>query len=282
MLAENARIAVLGAGNLGTAIANGLAQSGRFARERIILTRRRHHLLDPMREVGYIVEPDNTKAVQAADVILVAVEPQQIDPVLREIRPFLEPGRHTVISVVTGVPIARIEEAVGTGIPVVRAMPNTAVAVREAVTCVASTQGGDAAVQATAAIFQTVGTVEFITEEDMNAATALGACVVAFFVRAIRAASPGGLEIGFSAPQALAIAAQTARGAATLLLHSGSHPEHEIDRVTTPRGCTITGLNQMEHEGFSSALIKGITVAAAEASRLYRRNAQATPGSKTD
>ena len=103
----------------------------------------------------------------------------------------------------------------------------------------------------------------------MSAATALGACGIAFFLRAIRAASQGGIEIGFRSGDALAIAAQTARGAATLLLARDNHPEFEIDRVTTPRGCTIAGLNEMEHEGFSAAMVRGITVSARKAARLY-------------
>ena len=105
----------------------------------------------------------------------------------------------------------------------------------------------------------------------MIAATALGACGIAFFLRAIRAASQGGIEIGFHSQDALAIAAQVAKGAATLLLSMENHPEHEIDRVTTPRGCTIAGLNRMEHEGFSSAMIRGITTSAERAAGLYTR-----------
>ena len=105
----------------------------------------------------------------------------------------------------------------------------------------------------------------------MTAATSLGACGIAFFLRAIRAASQGGIEIGFHSEEALAIAAQTARGAASLLLSRENHPEEEIDKVTTPRGCTISGLNQMEHEGFSSAMIKGIVMSSVQASRLYSK-----------
>ena len=102
----------------------------------------------------------------------------------------------------------------------------------------------------------------------MISATALGACGIAFFLRAIRAASQGGIEIGFHSEDALAMAAQVAKGAASLLLNKDHHPEYEIDKVTTPRGCTISGLNQMEHEGFSSAMIKGIVTSAEKAARL--------------
>ena len=264
---DQIRIAILGAGNIGTAIANGLVQSGRFAAPAITLTRRRVHLLEPMRAQGFDVQGDNRRAVADADVVILAVEPGQIDGLLDEVGPALVPGPHTVISVVTGVSLAHLRARLGEHLALVRAMPNTAIAVRESMTCLASSD--DAALDVARTVFATVGTTAVIREEDMTAATALGACGIAFFLRAIRAASQGGIEIGFHAAEAQAIAAQTAKGAAALLLATGRHPEQEIDRVTTPRGCTIAGLNQMEHEGFSSALIKGITVSAAKAARLY-------------
>jgi pyrroline-5-carboxylate reductase len=271
---NEARIAIIGTGNIGTAIANGLVESGRFAAPDITLTRRRIYLLEPMKERGFVVEGDNCRAVRESKVILIAVEPQQIDAVLCEIAPELRPGHHVVISVVTGVTTGQIARQLGEGIAVVRAMPNTAIAVRESMTCIASDGVDGPAISIAGSIFDAVGKTLIIDEEEMIAATALGACGIAFFLRAIRAASQGGIEIGFHAHDALAIAAQTARGAATLLLATGNHPEHEIDRVTTPRGCTIAGLNQVAHEGFSSAMIKGITVSANKASRLYKGASQ--------
>jgi pyrroline-5-carboxylate reductase len=263
------RITIIGAGNIGMAIANGLAESKRFPAGDITLTRRTTGLLAEMGRRGFAVEADNRLAVGTADVVIVAVEPQQIDGVLQEIAPELKPGRHVLISVVTGVSTQQIARQLGAGVPVVRAMPNTAIAVRESMTCLASERGDGAAIDIARSIFDTVGKTVVIEEEEMIAATALGACGVAFFLRAIRAASQGGIEIGFHSQDALAIAAQTARGAATLLLSMQNHPEYEIDRVTTPRGCTIAGLNRMEHEGFSSAMIRGITTSAERASRLY-------------
>jgi pyrroline-5-carboxylate reductase len=263
------RIAILGAGNLGTCIANGLVESGRFSPESITLTRRKTHLLDPMKAHGFHVRKDNPEAVENSDVIVVAVEPQQMNGLLDEIAPFLISARHVVISAVTGASIAQIAGRIGEGVAVVRAMPNTAIGVRESMTCLAS-NGTDAdALDVARSVFEAVGKVLVINEEQMAAATALEACGVAFFLRAIRAASQGGIEIGFRSADALAIAAQTAKGAASLLT-MGGHPEHEIDRITTPRGCTIAGLNQMEHEGFSSAMIKGITVSAEKAAKLYK------------
>ena len=117
-------------------------------------------------------------------------------------------------------------------------------------------------------LFEALGKAVVIEEDLMVPATALCACGIAFFLRAIRAASQGGIEIGFHADEALLMAAQTARGAASLLV-AGGHPESEVDKVTTPQGCTIAGLNQMEHNGFSSALIKGIVSSAEKAAVLY-------------
>ncbi|EGG17283.1 pyrroline-5-carboxylate reductase [Cavenderia fasciculata] len=125
------------------------------------------------------------------------------------------------------------------------------------------------ALQVTDHIFSHLGSCVTLVEEQIVPATALCACGVAFFCRAIRAAAQGGIEIGFHAEDAIRIAAQTAKGAATLLLDGGHHPEFEIDKVTTPQGCTIAGLNQMEHSGFSSAMIKGIVTSAEKAASLY-------------
>lgn len=266
------RIAILGAGNIGSSIANGLIQSGRFQPENITLTRRRIHLLAEMKEKGFIVRQNNIEAVKNSDIIIVAVEPQKIDSVLTEISPELVVDKHIVISVVTAVTIKQIARLIGKQTPIVRAMPNTAIEVRESMTCLASNgldKKDEKAVEQAESIFNTVGKTLQISEEEMIAATALGACGIAFFLRAIRAASQGGIEIGFRSEAALSIAAQTAKGAASLLLAMGKHPEKEIDKVTTPRGCTISGLNHMEHEGFSSAMIKGITVSAEKAARLY-------------
>ncbi len=151
-------------------------------------------------------------------------------------------------------------------------MPNTAISIGESMTTIASHERFNEAIDRAVEIFNLLGTTVVISENHMTPATALCACGVAFFLRAIRAASQGGIEIGFHAEEALQMAAQTAKGAASLLLKSGSHPEGEIDKVTTPRGCTIGGLNRMEHEGFSSAMIKGIITSAELADELYNTN----------
>jgi pyrroline-5-carboxylate reductase len=266
-------IAIIGAGNIGTAIADGLLAAGDQDPGSLVLTRRTVEALHRLRALGCVVSRDNRDAAKRAGTVIVAVQPHHIDGVLDEIAPVLSAAAHVVISVVTGVGIGQIASRLPPGVCVVRAMPNTAIAVRESMTCLA-TSGGDEGLDIARAIFGTVGKTLVIREEEMTAATALGACGVAFFLRAIRAASQGGIEIGFHSDQAIEMAAQTARGAATLLLNLRNHPEFEIDRVTTPKGCTIAGLNQMEHDGFSSAMIRGIVLSATKAAELYKGTGQ--------
>jgi pyrroline-5-carboxylate reductase len=143
-------------------------------------------------------------------------------------------------------------------IPVVRAMPNTAIAIQESMTCISHQGVSKEDIEYTMELFTQLGKVAAIEEKLMDAATVLGACGTAYAMRYIRANIQGGIEIGFDAATANLIAAQTVKGAADLLLKKGTHPEQEIDKVTTPKGCTIAGLNEMEHQGFSSSLIKGI------------------------
>jgi pyrroline-5-carboxylate reductase len=170
---------------------------------------------------------------------------------------------------VSGVSCNDIRQQLELEVQVVRAMPNTAIAIGQSMTCIATDNASAENINIVKTMFDTVGTSIQINEELMTSATALCACGIAFFLRSIRAASQGGTEIGFHAHDALKMAAQTAKGAADLLLQLSSHPEQEIDKVTSPKGCTIAGLNEMEHNGFSSAMIKGIKTSAEKAGVLY-------------
>ncbi len=261
-------VSILGGGNLGQALARGWVASWKCDPGQITITRRHAAALEPLAEQGFRVTTDNVEAVRRADTILVAVQPQQLVALLEEVRDALEPGRHLLISVVSDVRIADIREYLGAPIPVARAMPNTAIGICESMTCLAGDAGSDVLEKAVS-LFDAVGKTLVIDEELMTSATATCACGIAFFLRSIRAASQGGIEIGFHPEEAMLLAAQTAKGAASLLLNAESHPEAEIDRVTTPRGCTIAGLNEMEHQGFSSAMIKGILVSAKKAAGLF-------------
>lgn len=261
-------IAVLGSGNIGSAVARGIVSAGLAAPSDIILTRRKASHLEQFAEEGFRTMLDNRAAVESAGIVILAVTPQQLNNLLAEIGTGITPGRHTVVSLVSGASIAEIRQKLRPAVTVIRAMPNTAIAIRQSMTCIAALEQG-AELAAVKRLFEGLGKVVVIDEDLMIPATALCACGIAFFLRAIRAASQGGIEIGFHAEDALLMAAQTARGAASLLVEGRSHPESEVDRVTTPQGCTISGLNQMEHNGFSSALIKGIVTSAEKAAVLY-------------
>ncbi len=253
----NKKIAIIGGGNLGTSIVEGLMKSNRYHAKDITVTRRKVELLAHLSEKGVSVHADNVLAAEKAEIIIVAVKPYNVDKILNEIKPKLH-NNQIIISVATGISIAHMESVVGLKVPVFRAMPNTAISIRESMTCVATRNGSQGQIDDVMKIFDQLGKTLMISEDLMDAATVLAACGIAYALRFIRAASQGGIEIGFDAQTAQAIAAQTVRGAAGLLIEGGQHPEKEIDKVTTPQGCTIAGLNEMEHQGFSSSLIKGI------------------------
>ncbi len=263
-------IAILGSGNIGLSLAKGLVKSGKCKPQQISLTRRNVGALAEFGEMGYHITDNNLKAVRKADFVVLAVLPQQLNKLLEEIKPSIKTEKQLIISVISGVSCGDIRKQLDMNIQIIRAMPNTAIAIGQSMTCIATDNGAPKSINFVRSLFDTVGTTIQINEELMTSATALCACGIAFFLRSIRAASQGGTEIGFHAHDALKMAAQTAKGAADLLLQLSSHPEQEIDKVTSPSGCTIAGLNEMEHNGFSSAMIKGIKLSAEKAGDLYQ------------
>lgn len=265
------RIAILGSGNIGISLAKGLVKSSYAEPGQISLTRRNISGLAALAEEGFVVSGDNAAVVAGADIIVLAVLPQQLNNLLAQIAQVVDENKHVFISVASGVSCADVRNKLGESVQVVRAMPNTAIAIGQSMTCVATDNATAENVAEVIRMFETVGAVVKINEDLMTSATALCACGIAFFLRAIRAASQGGVEIGFHADEALKMAVQTAKGAADLLLLMQSHPEQEIDKVTSPKGCTIAGLNEMEHNGFSSSLIKGIKLSAIKAGALYTK-----------
>lgn len=254
----NKKIAIIGGGNLGTAIAEGLLKSGFAKAKDITVTKRNIMTLTALLKKGVQVTGNNNDAVKNSELIILAVKPFQVKEVLEGLKKDLQPTKHILVSVVTGVFINDINEIIKKKLPVFRAMPNTAIAIQESMTCLSSSNAQKDQILYVEKLFNVLGKVTTIDEKLMDAATVLGACGTAYAMRYIRANIQGGIEIGFDAATASLIAAQTVKGAAELLLQQGTHPEQEIDKVTTPKGCTIAGLNEMEHQGFSSSLIKGI------------------------
>jgi len=246
-------IHIIGGGNLGVAIALGIVKYTQG--NQVTVTRRNIDQIKHLEKHGITVSGDNTTNIDTADLIILTVKPYQTQAILNQIVPLVS-GK-TIASAVSGVTVEELQASANDN-SIVRIMPNIAVQFGESATCISFAEKDKQPAQKVIDLFQQLGTAPVIEEKLMDAATVLGACGTAYALRYIRASMQAGIEIGFDSQTALAIAAQTAKGAAKMLLEEKIHPEQLIDRVTTPQGCTIVGLNEMEHQGFSSSLIKGI------------------------
>lgn len=250
------KIGIVGCGNLGMSLLNGI----RMKEPKAILYGSKRNigsLKQNENEVTFFTS-NNEEVIKECDVIILALKPYTIIPFLLENAMFFDSKRHTIVSVATGITIKEIEKCFTEQMDVFRAMPNTASSVNESITMVSHSSDKLNRKDEIITIFNSLGETIIIEEALMESATVLGACGIAYVLRFMRAMIQGGIEIGFDANTATKIVSQTVKGAAELIIRNGSHPEQEIDKVTTPKGCTIVGLNEMEHSGFSSALIKGI------------------------
>jgi len=252
------KVSIIGCGNIGLSLLQGLLKEKTIQPKNITVTRRNIQELAYLDGKGVRITNDNVVAIRDSNLIVIAVKPYNIIEVLEEIRDYLNPEKHVLISVTAGTSLGQIQDVIGVSMPVFRAMPNISASVGRSVTCICHNTEGKKDVDSVKSLFDNFGTTMTIDEELMQSATILGACGIAYVLRFIRAMIQGGIQIGFDAKTASAIVNQTVKGAAELLIERKEHPEFEIDKVTTPKGCTIVGLNEMEHNGFSSSLIKGI------------------------
>ena len=248
-------ITIIGGGNLGTAMAEGLIKANYVEAENLSVTKRNTKTIQHLSDKGIRILSDNKEAIKNAEIIILAVKPYQVQEILSNLE-FTK--KQIVISTITGVSLSELNQWIKNKSILFRAMPNTAISIQQSMTCICGNGVDAKSTEIVKSLFETLGKVIFLEENLMNAATVSGACGTAFAMRYIRACIQGGIEIGFSAAQASLIVSQTILGAAELLLTTTTHPEAEIDKVTTPRGCTIAGLNAMEHRGFSSSVIKGV------------------------
>ncbi|MBS1682655.1 MAG: pyrroline-5-carboxylate reductase [Bacteroidetes bacterium] len=251
------KITIIGGGNLGSAIALGLVKSKLAKATDITITRRNLSKINHLKKEGFRMNNNNNEAVKNASLVILCVQPKQLASVLSEVGSSVH-RKQVLVSTITGISTEEISSYLKKKTAIIRAMPNTAIAIGQSMTCLCSKDASAKQLADVKRLFDGLGTTLIIEERLMKAATVLAASGIAFFMRYVRAATQGGIQMGFDAEEAQLMAAQTAQGAATLLLSSESHPELEIDKVTTPEGCTIAGLNEMEHQGLSSALIRGI------------------------
>jgi pyrroline-5-carboxylate reductase len=251
------KIAVLGAGNMGGSIVNGIIKSGYLEASAIYVADPREKVREEYSKKGVHTFKNNADAVKPADLVIFAVKPYHAEAVIAEVRPVLTPNK-ILVSIVTGVNLKQLSALAGDQMKIFRVMPNTAIAMQESMTCIAANSNSEDSLETVRELFDQLGKTVVIGEDLMAAATVLASCGTAFALRYVRAAMQGGIEMGFGAEMAQFITAQTVMGAVRLILDTGNHPEREIDKVTTPRGITITGINEMEHQGFSSAVIQGL------------------------
>lgn len=261
---ETIKIQIIGGGNLGVALAIGLSKFS--SNSEITITRRNIKQIKFLENQNIRVSSDNTFEINQADIILLTVKPYQLNVILHEILPHI--ANKIIVSAISGLSIDTLEQKTNHAHSIVRIMPNIAAQFGESATCISFSERSNEAGQKIFELFNLLGTALIIEEKLMDGATVLGACGTAYALRYIRAAMQAGIEIGFDAQTALSIASQTVKGAAQMTIEEKVHPEQLIDRVTTPQGCTIVGLNEMEHQGFSSSLIKGIKISFDKISEL--------------
>ncbi|WP_430402098.1 pyrroline-5-carboxylate reductase [Fluviicola sp.] len=251
------KIGIIGCGNLGLSLLKGFRKQ--YPNARLYGTRRNLSGLTHLEDEKTHFTSDNQEVIAQCDYLIIALKPYTILSFLEEYKLFIDPKRHTIISVATGITLSEIKTALKLDeISLYRGMPNTAADVQESMTALSGLNDPLNRKEQVSELFNAIGEIVWIDEQLMESATILGACGIAYVLRFIRAMIQGGIEVGFDAKTANKIVSQTVKGAAQLLIQNGLHPEEEIDKVTTPKGCTIVGLNEMEHSGFSSALIKGI------------------------
>jgi len=254
------KITIIGSGNIGSALVEGLLRDGSIALGDIILTDIARKTLAPFASRGVCTMQNNVEAVKNANMVVLCVKPYLVHELIAEILSSLA-GDTLLVSFAAGITLDQLTLYAGQQ-PLFRVIPNTAMAVCQSMTCIAASENASAAQRDTMIeFFSRVGKAMIIDESLMNAATVIASCGTAFALRYLRAAISAGVETGFRPAVAQEMIAQTMLGAAVLVAESGNYPEVEIDRVTTPKGITIKGLNEMEHAGFSSAVMRGIRAA---------------------
>ena len=258
------KITIIGAGNMGGAIARGLAKGSLVNVEDITVSDPNKKCLDQLAEEypAMNVMNDNREAVKNADMVLLAVKPWLVQPVIDDIKDVLDYNQIIFASIAAGIGTEQLcqylDREDGEMPPVYYLIPNTAISVMSGMTFITSVYSTPETDARILALFDELGKAMLVEERLIGACMAMASCGIAYVMRYIRAATEGGVELGLYAHDAQAIIMQTMKGAVDLLTATGNHPEAEIDKVTTPGGITIKGLNAMEEAGFTNSVIKGL------------------------
>jgi pyrroline-5-carboxylate reductase len=252
------KISVIGAGAMGGSLVEGLLKGEFFNNSDITVADPSQEALNRFAETGASITTDNKIAAQQADIVTVVVKPWLVERVLNGIKDELNPSKQILIVIAAGITSSQIQSWVGNEISLFLAIPNIAIAQLSSMTFLVPVIASSENTKLITDIFDELGGT-LVTEERLLAAgTTLASCGIAYAMRYVRASAEGGVELGFKAKDATKIVLQTMKGAVDLLQANGMHPEAAIDLVTTPGGVTIKGLNEMEHAGFTSAVIRGL------------------------
>lgn len=254
------KIAIIGAGNMGGAIARGLAKGSIIETADICVSNPGRGKLETLKAEFPLIQVTNSniEAIQGADLVLLAVKPWLIEQVIKELP--IDAEKQILVSVAAGISFEQIESWIGREMTVFRVIPNTAISQLESMTLIASHHASKEQEQLLIDIFNEMGLAMLIPEKQMAATTALTSCGIAYVLKYIQAAMQAGIELGVYPKDAQHMVAQSVKGAASLILNNDTHPSAEIDKVTTPGGITIRGINELEHGGFSSAIIKAMKI----------------------
>lgn len=251
------KITIIGAGNMGGAIARALAGGSYFNMSDITCTARSSQTLARF-DKDFSLTTDNHEAVKEADIVIFAVKPWLMEEVVRDVAPYMALDRQIVASVAAGISFSQLSEWMGGTPAMFRIIPNTAIEIGSGVTFISSRKASDQTRTMMLDMFSQMGYALEVEEEMMASGTALASCGIAYAMKYIQASAACGEALGFSSEQAQKIVEYTVKGAAELLLATGNAPQVEIDKVTTPGGMTMKGLAAMEASGFSDAVTDGL------------------------
>ena len=263
------RVAVLGTGKMGGILLQALLKNNLLSPELTCATVQHEERAKMLgAKLNVKVGTDNAAAVKGADIILVAVKPQVVQEVMREIRGQITP-QQLIVSVAASVPTSMIESCLPDNIPVIRAMPNTPCSIGSGMTAVCKGKYADAGqVAMTCRMFDVVGRTVVIDEKHMDAVTGLSASGPAYIYIILESLAEAGVKVGLPRDVATLLAAQTTLGAARVVLETGDHPALLKDAVTTPAGCTIDGIMELEEGKLRVTLIKAVVRATQRAKEL--------------
>jgi len=246
---------------MGGALARGLSKGTYFTAKDIFVSDVNQDNLQRISSLGIQTTTSNRECVEGADIVILAVKPWMVDSIAAEIKGRLQYDSQIVLSIAAGVPLDKLRDAFSNEeqVPTLfRMIPNTAIDVCESFSCISSWNATSEQEDQMVQIFNELGKAMLVPESQLNAFMSLSSCGIAYAFRYIRAATEGGVEMGIVPDVAKQVVLQTLKGAVALLEATGNHPEVEVDKVTTAGGITIKGLNEMEHAGFTSAVIRGL------------------------